>query len=56
MVQRWDNRLERTKEALVAHVDEVWDSIRGTDLCEILVRSMKNRCDAIIDAGGELTN
>lgn len=55
MVQRWDSRNERTKAALVTHCDEVWDSIRGSDLCEVLVRSMRNRCDAIIDAGGALT-
>ncbi|KAH9641330.1 hypothetical protein HF086_002652 [Spodoptera exigua] len=55
MVQRWDPRSERTKEALVAHVDEVWESLRGSDLCESLVKSMRSRCDAVIDAGGALT-
>lgn len=55
MVQRWDTRCERTKNALVAHVDRVWNSIRGSDLCDVLVKLMRNRCDAVIDAGGALT-
>lgn len=55
MVQRWDFRRERNKEALIAHCNQVWDSIRGTDLCQNLVNSMRRRCDAIIDAGGAAT-
>lgn len=55
MVQRWDTRAERTKLALVTHVDEVWDSLRGSNLCEILVKSMRTRLDAVIDSGGALT-
>lgn len=55
MVQRWDCRNERRREALISHCEEVWESFRGTDLCEILVQSMRRRCDAVIDAGGALT-
>ncbi|KAF9412565.1 hypothetical protein HW555_008655 [Spodoptera exigua] len=33
----------------------VWESLRGSDLCESLVKSMRSRCDAVIDAGGALT-
>ncbi|KAI8423769.1 hypothetical protein MSG28_012791 [Choristoneura fumiferana] len=55
MVQRWDVKAERTKAALITHVDGVWDSLRGSDLCENLIRSMRSRCDAVIDAGGALT-
>ena len=52
MVQRWDTRAERTKAALVTHVDQVWDSLRGSNLCEALVKSMRSRADAVIDSGG----
>lgn len=55
MVKRWDARSERTKDAFVAHVDQIWDSLRGSDLCETLVNSMRSRCDAVIDANGALT-
>ncbi|KAH9629332.1 hypothetical protein HF086_017707 [Spodoptera exigua] len=55
MVQRWDTKKERTEKALVSHIDEVWNSLRGSDLCEVLVNSMRKRCDAVIDAGGALT-
>ncbi|RVE41277.1 hypothetical protein evm_014068 [Chilo suppressalis] len=55
MVQRWDCRNERTKNDLTAHCNEVWDSIRGSDLCQKLVDSMRSRCDAVIDAGGAST-
>lgn len=55
MVQRWDSRAERTKEALVTHCEQVWDTFRGSNLCEVLARSMRSRCDAVIDAGGAAT-
>lgn len=55
MVQKWDNRAERTKEALVTHCEQAWETLRGSNLCEVLVRSMRNRCDAVIDAGGAAT-
>lgn len=55
MVQRWDFRNERSKLALVTHCNEIWDSLRGSDLCQILVSSMRNRLDAVIDAAGAAT-
>lgn len=55
IVQRWDPKKERTRGALVSHIDEVWNCLRGSDLCEILVNSMRKRCDAVINAGGALT-
>jgi hypothetical protein len=55
MVQRWDMRAERTKEALVQHVNEVWESLRATNICEVLVRSMNERCNAVINAHGAMT-
>ncbi|KAJ8708274.1 hypothetical protein PYW07_010399 [Mythimna separata] len=42
MVQKWDNRNERTKENLVAHVDRVWEGFCGSNLCEVLVNSMRH--------------
>lgn len=52
MVQEWDKRDERTKAALVEHCHSVWESMRGRDLCQGLVGSMRRRCDAVIDAAG----
>ncbi|KAJ8732874.1 hypothetical protein PYW07_000141 [Mythimna separata] len=55
MVQRWDNRNERTKEALSTHCMQVWDSIRGQNLCEKLINSMSSRLQAVIDQNGGYT-
>lgn len=55
IVQRWDNRNERTREALISHCDSSWDSLRGSDLCEELINSMRSRCDAVIAANGAAT-
>lgn len=55
MVQKWDNRNERRKEELVSHCNDIWEKFRGSDLCENLVKSMRDRCDAVIDAGGGAT-
>ncbi|CAF4955911.1 unnamed protein product [Pieris macdunnoughi] len=55
MLQRWDNNNERTREMLVTHCHNVWESMRGTDLCEGLIQSMKTRCDAVIAAHGAAT-
>jgi hypothetical protein len=55
MVQRWEMFSERSRPILLSHCHRVWESLRGTDLCETLVRSMRSRCDAVIDANGAST-
>ena len=55
MVQRWDFRNERTRDAFVAHCHEVWESLRKSDFCAELISSMQRRCDAVIDAAGNAT-
>jgi transposase len=55
MVQRWDILQERTRPALFTHCTNVWESLRDSDLCSNLVRSMRSRCDAVIAANGAAT-
>lgn len=55
MVQRWDARNERQQEVLTEHCGQVWDSIRGTDFCESLVSSMRNRLLSVIAQNGGYT-
>ncbi|RVE42718.1 hypothetical protein evm_012630 [Chilo suppressalis] len=52
---RWDSKNEPTKAAVIAHCEEIWDSFRGTDICQELVESMPKRCAAIIEARGAST-
>lgn len=52
MVQRWENRNERTKEAIENHCHMIWEEMRGTDLCSRLVGSMRDRLQSVIDARG----
>lgn len=55
MVQRWDNRNERTQENLTNHCVEIWENIRGSNLCENLVNSMNSRLQAVINNAGGYT-
>lgn len=55
IVQRWDNQNERTPEALEAHCMEIWNSLRGLDLCHNVISSMRSRLQAVIDNGGGYT-
>lgn len=55
MVNIWENENERTRDALQHHCIRVWDSLRGTQICQNLVLSMRSRCDAVIAAEGEMT-
>lgn len=55
MVQRWENRNERTKEAIENHCRIIWEDTRGTDLCFRLVGSMRNRLQCVIEANGGYT-
>lgn len=55
MVQKWSNRNERTREALIDHCHTVWESFRGTDICQKLIGSMRNRLQAVIDNNGGYT-
>lgn len=56
MVQRWDHRHERTKEAISRHCNEIWEEMRGTDICQRLVGSMRDRLQAVIDTDGGYTH
>ena len=55
MVQRWSNRNERTREAVERHCNEIWEEMRGTDICSRLVGSMRDRLQAVIEANGGYT-
>lgn len=52
MVQRWHHRNERTRDAIDSHCHEVWEALRGTDICSRLVGSMRSRLLAVIEANG----
>lgn len=52
MVQRWEGRDERCSEQLEAHCKEVWENLRGTDVCFNIVSSMRRRLQSCIDNKG----
>lgn len=53
MVQRWEPRDERRPELLSSHCMEVWENLRGTEICANLVGSMRRRLlDCIENNGG----
>lgn len=53
MVRDWEQRQERTKEALREHVREVWESMRRRpQICSSLVSSMPRRLNEVIDNQG----
>ena len=55
MVQRWDGRNERSPEQLKEHCNEVWENLRGTDICSNIVGSMRQRLlDCINNNGGHI--
>lgn len=55
MVQMWVNGQERTKQALEEHCHEVWESLRGSDVCSRIVDSMPDRLRAVSDSMGAYT-
>lgn len=55
MIQIWNNRNERTKEAIERHCNEIWDYMRGTDICSRLVASMRDRLLDVIENNGAYT-
>lgn len=55
MVQEWDSNQARTREALVRHVHEIWDSFRGNNVCYNMVSSMQERLQDVINAEGGYT-
>lgn len=53
MVQRWEARDERSPEQLKSHCLELWENLRGTDICQNIVGSMRKRLlDCIENNGG----
>lgn len=55
MGQMWDNRNERTKEAIEQHCNEIWDYLRDNNICIRLIGSMRDRLQAVIDNHGAHT-
>lgn len=55
MVQRWDHRNERRKDVLAQHCQDVWESMRGTNIGARLVASMRTRLQAVSDSHGAYT-
>lgn len=59
MCDMWEKRgvpLPRTREALDRHVKEIWESLRGTDICATTVQSMNRRLEEIIQRNGYWTH
>lgn len=53
ITQRWEARNERTDEQLKLHCMEIWENIRGTDICSNIVGSMRQRLfDCVANNGG----
>ena len=48
MVKEWNDRNERTKEALRAHVLEMWQVARRSNICE----RERERIGALLEANG----
>lgn len=55
MVQDWNPLQARTTPNLKNHVHELWDSFRGTNICQNLVNSMNERLQDVINAEGAYT-
>ena len=56
MVNEWVEGAERTPRQLIRHCRAVWESLRRNQgLCENLVRSMPQRLQDCVEAGGEYT-
>ena len=52
MVKEWEDRNERTRAALEAHVKVMWELGRTMDICEREVGSMARRIRAVREANG----
>ena len=52
MVKEWHDRNERNKEDLRAHVLEMWEVARRSNICEREVASMPRRIAALLEANG----
>ena len=52
MVKEWEDRNERTRAALEAHVKVMWELGRTMDICEREVDSMARRIRAVREANG----
>lgn len=46
---------ERNAEQLSQHVNEIWAAMANTNICEVLVGSMRRRLQACIEAEGYYT-
>lgn len=55
MVQRWEMRNERRTEVLEAHCHQVWEDLRGTNICSNIVGSMRRRLLDVIENNGGYT-
>lgn len=52
MVQRWEARDERCPEQLKFHCTQLWENLRGTDICANIVASMRRRLLSCIENNG----
>lgn len=52
MVNEWEERNERNRQNLLAHVNEVWEGIRRTQIAQRCVASMPRRLRDVIEANG----
>lgn len=52
MVQAWDETTHRSARNIRQHVYDSWESFRGSNHCENMVRSMRSRLQDIIDNDG----
>ena len=52
MTKKWNGNVPRNRDNLVAHARQVWEELRGDDLCSKLVGSMGNRLWNVVEKGG----
>lgn len=55
MVQAWDPTAVRSVDSLKDHVNFIWNSFIGRDVCFNMVRSMRERLQSVIDNEGGYT-
>lgn len=53
MVKLWDNQNVRSRLSIVAHCNEIWDYMRGTDICSRLVETIRSRLLNVIEKNGD---
>lgn len=59
MCQMWEQQgvpVPRTREALHRHVIQIWEGLRGTEICPNMVGSMARRLQEVVNRNGYCTH